>query len=91
MMTTWVPSTELSPYAQGEEIIRNVGVEYFWYGREVFEEKQKVLRTIFAATIPSEYETPVTFQTWDALILKWKMSSGIELGAAGGEASACAE
>lgn len=91
MMTTWVPSTELSPYAQGEEIIRNVGVEYFWYGREVFEEKQKVLRAIFAATIPSEYETPVTFQTWDALILKWKMSSGIELGAAEGEASACAE
>nr|UDL17009.1 MAG: nonstructural polyprotein [Bulinus globosus virus 1] len=91
MMTTWVPSTTLSPFAQGEEIIRNVGVEYFWYGREVFEEKQKVLRAIFAATIPSEYETPVTFQTWDSLIRKWKLSSGIELGAAEGEASAYAE
>ncbi len=79
MMTTWVPSTQISAFAQGEEIIRNVGVEYFWYGREVFEAKQVVLKEIFTKTIPPEYETPATFQTWDQLVLKWKMASGISV------------
>lgn len=76
MMTTWIPSSVLGPYAQGEEIIRNVGVEYFWYGKEVFEEKQVLLRKIFRETIPQEYETPRTFPTWDSLITLWKRSSG---------------
>jgi hypothetical protein len=91
MMTTWVPSDTISAFAQGEEIIRNVGVEYFWYGREVFEEKQTILREIFVRTIPPEYETPVTFQTWDMLVVKWKLSSGIEVAQADGETSAEAE
>lgn len=77
MMTTWIPSGEIGPYAHGENIIRNVGVEYFWYGREIFEEKQKMLKEIFYDTIPAEYETPLTFPTWDDLIIRWKYSSGL--------------
>lgn len=76
MMTTWIPSSVLGPYAQGEEIIRNVGVEYFWYGRAVFEGKQAILREIFRETIPPDYETKKTFPTWDSLVTLWKLSSG---------------
>jgi hypothetical protein len=86
MMTTWVPSSTIGPFAQGEEIIRNVGVEYFWYGREIFEEKQKVLKEIFKETIPDEYETVATFPTWEALIIRWKMSSGLLVPPVGAEA-----
>jgi DNA-binding cell septation regulator SpoVG len=86
MMTTWIPSSEIGPYAHGEEIIRNVGVEYFWYGREIFESKQKVLKEIFAATIPEEYATARTFPTWEYLINMWRVSSNEVLHAVGAPA-----
>lgn len=76
MMTAWVPSDTLGDFAQGEQIIQNVGVEYFWYGRQVFEEKQVLLRKIFSETIPEEYLTKKTFPTWESLVIRWKVSSG---------------
>lgn len=77
MMTTWVPSSTISPEAQGEEIIRNVCCEYFWYGREEFERRKVMLRAIFQASIPAEYETPRTFPTWEDLVIRWKRGSGL--------------
>jgi hypothetical protein len=79
MMTTWVPSEEICAFAQGEEILRNVCVEYFWYGREIFEEKKEILTRIARRVIPEEYITPATFPTWETLIIRWKMSSGLPI------------
>jgi uncharacterized protein Usg len=61
-------------------------VEYFWYGREIFESKQKVLKEIFAATIPEEYATARTFPTWEYLINMWRVSSNEVLHAVGAPA-----
>jgi hypothetical protein len=77
MMTTWIPSKVQGTFAHAEELIRNVGTEYFWYGKSVFEEKQRVLRDIASEVIPEEYITENTFPSWEFLKNMWRRSSDL--------------
>lgn len=77
MMTTWIPSKVQGTYAHAEEILRNVGTEYFWYGKEIFEEKQVILKEIATEVIPEEYITPNTFPSWEYLKNMWRRSSDL--------------
>jgi len=75
MLTTWVPSS-IGPEAHAAEILNNVCVEYFWYGREIFEKKREEMIEIFNECISPEYLLPNMFPTWDQLIDRWLLSSG---------------
>lgn len=72
MLTTWIPSDSVSAYAQGEAVISTAVREYFWYGREVFEERSKVLKEIMAESCPPEYVEKHTFPSWETCIAAYR-------------------
>nr|UQB76032.1 nonstructural protein [Flumine marna-like virus 1] len=70
-LTMCVKSKTLCPEAQAIEVIGSAHREYFFYGKDVFEEKEKLLREIVQAAGLQLYVNDATFQTWDALKEKW--------------------
>jgi hypothetical protein len=63
----WLPSSTISPEAQTIAVMQAAINEYFWYGREVFEEKRAFLTSCAAQEPFSYYVTDSTFPTWQEL------------------------
>jgi hypothetical protein len=66
-LTIGVASKTLSPEAQSVAIISSAICEYFFYGREVFEEKRKMFEDIIAENKLEFYVTETTLPLWDEL------------------------
>jgi len=63
----WLPSSTISPEAQTIAVMQAAINEYFWYGREVFEENRAFLTSCAAQEPFSYYVTDSTFPTWQEL------------------------
>lgn len=72
MLTTWIPSDSVSPEEQAQDVIATSVREYFWYGRDVFEEKRRILGEIFYAACPAVYAKASTFPTWEDCCAAWR-------------------
>lgn len=66
-LMVWLPSSTLSPEAQTIAVFQSAVNEYFWYGREVFEEKRAFLMKCASQEPLSFYVKDSTFPTWQEL------------------------
>jgi hypothetical protein len=82
-LTVWVASTSISESEQALEVIAGAGREYFFYGREVFEEKQILLKEVATQLGLEAYFRPTSFLPFDVLkTLFWDSSDECEAKAA---------
>jgi hypothetical protein len=82
-LTVWVASTSISESEQALEVITGAGREYFFYGREVFEEKQILLKKVAIQLGLEAYFRPTSFLPFDSLkTLFWESSDDCEAKAA---------
>jgi hypothetical protein len=78
-LTVWVASTSISESEQALEVITGAGREYFFYGREVFEEKQILLKEVATQLGLEAYFRPTSFLPFDVLkALFWDSSDDCE-------------
>jgi hypothetical protein len=82
-LTVWVASTSISESEQALEVITGAVREYFFYGREVFEEKQILLKEVATQLGLEAYFRPTSFLPFDVLkTLFWDSSDECEAKAA---------
>lgn len=67
MLTVCVQKANVSPEAHAVEVIGTAVREFFWYGREEFEEKKLMLQEIVNECNLEVYVAPTTFPTWESL------------------------
>lgn len=67
MLTVCVQKANVSPEAHAVEVIGTAVREFFWYGREEFEEKKLMLQEIVKECNLEVYVAPTTFPTWESL------------------------
>jgi hypothetical protein len=78
-LTVWVASTSISESEQALEVITGAGREYFFYGREVFEEKQILLKEVAIQLGLETYFRSTSFLPFDVLkALFWDSSDECE-------------
>jgi hypothetical protein len=75
MLMTWTKSKTICAEAQGIAVISSAMMEYFFYGRKVFEEKQAMLKDIVLKLGWERYVEETTFPTFETLIKRFKKSS----------------
>eukprot|EP00996_Jenningsia_fusiforme_P003195 NODE_3_length_6892_cov_17.362853_g2_i0.p1 GENE.NODE_3_length_6892_cov_17.362853_g2_i0~~NODE_3_length_6892_cov_17.362853_g2_i0.p1 ORF type:complete len:1312 (+),score=70.54 NODE_3_length_6892_cov_17.362853_g2_i0:340-3936(+) len=82
-LTVWVASTSISQAEQSLEVITGAGREYFFYGREIFEEKQTLLMQVAIQLGLETYFRSTSFLPFDTLkTLFWESSGESEAKAA---------
>jgi hypothetical protein len=74
-LTVWNYSKTVSEPEQGVDIISSAVREYFFHGRDLFEEKSTMLKKIVSELKWDLYVKPSTFPTWDELCRQWQDSS----------------
>jgi hypothetical protein len=67
MLTTCVLKANVSPEAHAIEVIGTAVREYFWYGREEFEDKKQLFHDIVDECNLGVYVMATTFPTWEDL------------------------
>jgi hypothetical protein len=75
MLTVWVASKSVEPVYQLRSVITSAVREYFFYGREVYEEKRQLLRKIFVDKGFVDYVEAYMFPTFDELI--WEFNNNV--------------
>ena len=68
MLTTCVVSKTVTPEVQAIAVISTALREYFFYGKDVFHEKGKMLQEVVAETNLEKYVTESTFPTYEQLV-----------------------
>jgi hypothetical protein len=80
MLTTCVKSKTITPEAQSIAVIATALREYFYYGKNVFEDKRKMFIEIIDRANLKSYENEFTLPTWDELYkLFWDCSKHVKL------------
>jgi hypothetical protein len=72
MMTYWLDKNDMSIEKRISLRLSEVWNEYFWYGREKFEEKALILQKIHFDYIPEAYWSQISFPSWGELCAKWE-------------------
>jgi len=75
---TCVASKSVSAEYQAIQIVSTACQEYFFYGREVFEQKTEILKQIVINSGLEDFIEDNTFPTWDSLVnrfLQYKITS----------------
>jgi len=72
MLMVWVRSKTISEKEQCVAVISSAVMEYAFYGREVFEDKIKILKRMCVDLELDEYLMPTTFPTFDELINRYQ-------------------
>lgn len=67
-LMVWTRSKSISPQEQLVSIIGNANQEYFFYGKEIFNQKQGILRRLIELNDLTEWLQPNTLMSWDALV-----------------------
>jgi hypothetical protein len=75
MLTVWVRSRTISESEQMVAVISAAVREYFFYGRETFVSKVKLLKEAVSDHGMSRYVVKSTFPTWHELVTQWKEAS----------------
>jgi hypothetical protein len=76
-LMTWTASKTICPQEQCIAVVSAAVCEYFWYGKQVFQEKTKLLRDTIHNIDMDNWVQESTFPTWDELIARWYKQSGI--------------
>lgn len=74
-LTVWNYSKTVSEPEQGVDIISSAVREYFFHGRELFEEKSLMLKKVVSELKWDLYVKPSTFPSWEELCKQWLESS----------------
>ncbi len=74
-LMTWVRSKTVCPQDQMVSVVSSAVREYFWYGKEIFEQKRDFLMELIAKLGYDDYVCPTTFPTWDDLCTSWRQMS----------------
>ncbi len=74
-MMIWIPSGEESPQKQALDIIRAAVSEWFFYGRERFEQETARLKEMVDSVGLNDYVEKGTFSTWEELMERFTISS----------------
>jgi hypothetical protein len=75
MLTVWVRSKSISAEEQVMAVISSAVREYFFHGKEMFNQKRTMLKEIVDIKNLTLWEKKSTFPTWDDLIYKFKTNS----------------
>jgi hypothetical protein len=76
-LTMCVVSKTITPEAQAIASISNACREYFWYGKEIFEEKRRMLQQVIFDCKLELYQQESTLPTWQQLYEDFWQVSGI--------------
>jgi hypothetical protein len=74
MLMVWVRS-KIAPENQMMDIIKSAVSEYFFYGKNTYNKKVKLLRSIVEIMKWEEYIQPSSFPTWNAMKDRFRNSS----------------
>jgi hypothetical protein len=74
-LTVWVRSKNVLPQEQAVDIVSSALREYFFYGREKFEEKRNLFQQMLYDLDLTLYMKESTLPTYDSLIEKWNQTS----------------
>nr|QIN96621.1 MAG: hypothetical protein 1 [Marnaviridae sp.] len=67
-LTTWVPSGSIDEFQQMVAVISSAHSEFFFYGRDVFEEHHKFFRGVLSQEPYASYVNASTLPTWEQLV-----------------------
>jgi succinylarginine dihydrolase len=70
-LTVWTYSKTVSEPVQGVDVISSAIREYFFHGREIFEEKRTMLMDICDKLNWTPYVKKSTFPSWQELVENW--------------------
>jgi hypothetical protein len=74
-LTVWVPSGSIDKYKQMTAVISSAHQEYFFHGKEKFEEKEKFFRTLLSQYPYHLYECDTTLPNYETLKQRFKRAS----------------
>ena len=74
-LTVWVPSRTVDKYAQMVAVISAANSEYFFHGRELFEERRSFFQRVLAEQPYSLYVGDSTLPDWDTLCQRFRQAS----------------
>jgi hypothetical protein len=75
MLMVWNRSKSISEGAQAIAVIESALGEYFFYGREIYDDKLDLLKKLIKKLEYTPYASDVTFLTFDELIDRFKKCS----------------
>ncbi|APG76831.1 hypothetical protein 1 [Beihai picorna-like virus 43] len=67
MLMVWTRSKSILPEEQCIAVVSSANMEYFWYGKEIYEEKQLMLKQMIHALGYEAWIIDSTFPTWRTL------------------------
>lgn len=74
-LTMWVPSSSIDKYAQMVFVVSSACNEYFFYGREKFEEKRQFFENVLAEEPFNFYVRESTLPLYDQLVERFHRAS----------------
>jgi hypothetical protein len=80
MLTCGLRSRNISPQAHAIQVVGTALREYFFWGREVFNDKTDLLMRIVVESNLCDYVEKATFPSWEELRAQfWNLSKGVKL------------
>jgi hypothetical protein len=73
-LMTWVESVSVSAGEQAVDVMSSATFEYFFYGKEIFEEKRKLMLGVIEELGFSMHATPGKFPVWEELAARYDTS-----------------
>jgi hypothetical protein len=74
-LTVWLPSKSIDEYCQMVAVISSANMEYFHYGKEVFNKHHDFFMSILQREPFCHYVQPSTLPNWEELVLRFKQAS----------------
>lgn len=74
-LTKWVPSKSIDEFAQMVAVISSANMEYFFYGREVFEKHHAFFKGVLAQEPYLHYVNNSTLPSWAILAERFRKAS----------------
>jgi hypothetical protein len=74
-LTMWLPSKSIDKYAQMVAVISSANSEYFFYGREIFEERYSQFNKLLEAEPYCYYVKESTLPSYDELVERFNRAS----------------
>jgi len=75
MLMVWNRSKSISEGAQAIAVIESALGEYFFYGREVYDDKLELMKNLVKKLEYTSYASDVTFLNFDELVNRFKKCS----------------
>jgi hypothetical protein len=70
-LTVWTPSGAIDEYAQMHQVITSANNEYFFHGKEIFQEKHEFFNELLRKEPYSFYAAPQPLPTYDQLVARF--------------------